>query len=114
MKSVLLLIDNLFFRQKLAAQLKELGYGAVFEPAGEFSAVIVDLAPRNLNAADVIRKMKGDSETSKIPIIGFCGHAETARMETARAAGCDIVTTNGVISSGLGGLLEKIGGAGRI
>ena len=117
MNAVILACSNLFFSQKLSSQLKGLGYPVIVENSlsaiqekskdGIF-AVIVDLAVRGTDALKLINGIKSDSRTAGVPVIGFCGHADMDRMDAARAAGCDLVTTNGAISSNLAGILEKI------
>ncbi len=41
-------------------------------------------------------------------MIGFCGHADTARQNAARTAGCDLVATNGMVAAGLETLLASL------
>lgn len=118
-KRILLVETNIFFSARLVGQLKKLGYDVEVsggDPAARgksgvgTSAVIVDLAAKGLDAAGIIKKLKGAPETASIPVIGFCGHAEAELIESARSAGCDLVTTNGRISSDLPGVLAEAAG----
>ncbi len=52
--------------------------------------------------------MKSLPETAAIPVIGFGGHQDRARLEAAAAAGCDKVVTNGAISSNLEAILNSL------
>ena len=119
-KKIILAGTNLFFSEKLSAQLRRGGYSVLSESSFEgirnhlasgISAVVLDLASRGMDAVDLIRKLKASPETAKIPLVGFCGHKDGDLIESARSAGCDLVTTNGTVSSDLPGLLREIGGA---
>ncbi len=117
MPKILLIETNLFFSTKIAGELKQLGYeveketsfeGARAKASSETAAIIIDLASRGLDAVQIIKNLKNSPETSPIPVIGFCGHADQGLIESAKSAGCNLVTTNGKISSDLSGLLKTV------
>ena len=117
MKKIVLIENNLIFSQKIAANLKGLGYAVQVEQSFDsvrveaetgISAIIVDLAARGMDGLGMVKNIKSAPETAAIPVIGFCGHAEKELMEKATANGCEIVTTNGKITSDLPALLNKI------
>ena len=109
--------DDLLFSSALSASVARLGYRPVVvrsEAALQASlrqgprAVIVNLAARGIDAAGAIRRIKRDATTREIPLLGFCGHRDIERVHTARAAGCDAVTTNGIVTADLPRLLEAL------
>ncbi|MHB8732466.1 MAG: response regulator [bacterium] len=109
--------DDLLFSSHLSASVARLGYRPVVvrsDAALQASlrqsprAVIVNLAARGFDAAEAIRRIKGDDATRKIPLLGFCGHRDVERARGAKTAGCDAVTTNGVITADLSRLLESL------
>lgn len=117
-KKIILVETNVFFSAKIVDRLKRLGFSVdtesscqeVMNKAGSgISAVIIDLAARGLDVLETIKKLKNSPETTSIPLIGFCGHKEHALMESARSSGCDLVTTNALITSDLTALFAKLG-----
>lgn len=116
-KKIILIEKNIFFSTKIVGQLKHLGYSVdivsnyqeVKNKAGSgISAIIIDLAARDMNVLEIIKKLKDSPRTASIPLIGFGGHKEHALLESARSSGCALVTTNSDITSDLPKLLEKI------
>ena len=109
--------DDLMFSANVSASVARLGYRPVvvrsdaalrasLNPAPH--AVIVNLAARGFDAAEAIRRIKGDEATRSIPLLGFCGHRDVERVRAAKAAGCDAVTTNGVVAADLRRVLEAL------
>lgn len=108
--------DNVFFSTQIAASLERLGYRPVVVGTAEAfraglaalpAAAILNLASRRFDAIAAIRQAKAAAARG-VPLLGFCGHADTSRQEAARAAGCDLVTTNGIITTGLPKLLASL------
>ena len=109
--------DDLLFSSTLSASVARLGYRAVVvrsDAALNASlqhgprAVIVNLAARGFDATEAIRRIKGDVTTRGIPLLGFCGHRDVERARAAKAAGCDAVTTNGVVAADLPRILAAL------
>ncbi len=109
--------DDLLFSSRLSAALAAFGYRPVVvrsEAALDEAmragprAAIVNLALRGFDAAAAIRRLKLDAATRGIPLLGFCGHRDAGRARAARAAGCDAVTTNGVVTADLQRVLEAL------
>lgn len=114
--------DDLLFSSRLSAALTRLGYRpVVVRTAGAFqsalrdaearhclSAVIVNLAARTFDATETVRCVKEGEASRRTPVLGFCGHRDVARAGAARAAGCDAVTTNGVICADLERVLTPL------
>jgi DNA-binding response OmpR family regulator len=107
--------DDLLFSSRIEATLRQLGYrpilvhtAAAFDDALRTrpAAAILNLASRTFDATAAIRRAKEHAATGGIAFLGFCGHADTARREAARIAGCDLVATNGEVAGGLPRLLS--------
>jgi len=109
--------DDLLFSTNLSGTLTALGYrplvvrteAALLETLrGSPRAAIVNLAARGFEAAGVIARLKDDTATRGVPILGFCGHRDVERLRAAKAAGCDEVATNGAVAGDLGRLLTAL------
>jgi len=116
-QAVVVAADDLLFSSRIASALTALGYApVVVRTAQAFqrrlaeapAAAILDLAVRGFDAVDAIRCAKTDPTAQAVPLLGFCGHQDVARQTAARAAGCDLVTTNGAVSTALAGLLRAL------
>jgi CheY-like chemotaxis protein len=121
-REVVVADDDLLFSSRLSAALVRMGYrpvvarsGAAIDAAvreagrgGSLRAVIFNLAARGFDATEAVRRIRGDGTIGRIPLLGFCGHRDVARAEAAQAAGCDAVTTNGVIAADLERVLRPL------
>ena len=114
--------DDLLFATRVASALTKSGHRPrIVRTAEAFrealregpDAGILNLASRKLDAMGAIRQARTDPETQTIPLLGFCGHADTARRTAARAAGCDLVATNAEIVTNLPRLLGALLGFPR-
>lgn len=109
--------DDLLLSSRVSASVERLGYRAVVVRSAEAldaavqhrpRAVIVNLALRAFDASGAIRRIKAGGATRDIPLLGFCGHRDAERARAATAAGCDAVTTNGVIAADLSRVLQAL------
>jgi CheY-like chemotaxis protein len=116
-RTVVVADDDLFFSARISTSLASLGYRPVVVRTPETllahlhdapAAAILNLAAHRFDAAQAIRAAKLDPATRTVPLRGFCGHQDAERQSAARAAGCDLVVTNGAISGGLKGLLRSL------
>ena len=114
--------DDLLFSTRIASALTRCGHrprlvgslaGFHAALAAGPDAAILNLASHRLDAAAAIRQAKADPATRAIPLLGFCGHADASRQAAARAAGCDLVATNGAVAANLPRLLEELLAATR-
>lgn len=105
------------FSSRLASGLTALGYRpAVVGTAEAFHAAlargpraaIINLAAHRFDALAAVRAVKADEATRAVPLLGFCGHADTGRRDAARDAGCDAVVTNGAVVTNLAGMLAAV------
>jgi len=116
-RAVVVADDDLLFSSRIASALTALGYAPIVVRTEQAfqrrlaeapAAAILDLASRGFDAVAAIRGAKTDPTTQAIPLLGFCGHQDVGRQTAARAAGCDLVTTNGAVSTALAGLLRAL------
>ena len=114
--------DDLLFSTRIASALTSCGHRPRLVSslpdfhaalAARPDAAILNLASHRLDAAAAIRQAKADPVTQAIPLLGFCGHADAPRQAAARAAGCDLVATNGAVAANLPRLLEELLAATR-
>jgi CheY-like chemotaxis protein len=118
--AVIVADDDLLFSTRIASAVTACGHRprvvrtvAAFQDALRTrpAAAILNLACSRLDAIAAIRDAKTDPATRTIPLLGFCGHVDTSRQAAARSAGCDLVVTNGDVSSKLPRLLQALLGA---
>jgi CheY-like chemotaxis protein len=98
MAQVVALVDDLFFQAKLVETAKQLGVELRTCATPEAFATeiaknpprlaVVDLNARG-NPLEAIERMQ--TNTRKIPLIGFLSHVQVDLAERARAAGCQEV-----------------------
>jgi CheY-like chemotaxis protein len=113
---ILGVMSDLFFTVKIIDAAKKIGLTAEFvkekpralEKAKDGPAmIVVDL---NCDAADPLRliaAIKGNPETSAIPMIGFVSHVQVELKQKAEAAGCDTVVARSVFAERLPDLLAN-------
>jgi DNA-binding NarL/FixJ family response regulator len=99
-ETVAVLVDDMFFAAKInnaasacervvdRIKSREHLEGLVANPP---SLIIVDLNSDRLDPLEAIGVLKGSSELSHIPIVGFVSHVQTELIRSAQRAGCDYV-----------------------
>jgi CheY-like chemotaxis protein len=116
-ETIVVIDDNLLFSSSLTAGLKRLGYtplllddartaperAASARPAG----ILVNLGSLRWDGVALVRALKAEPALASVPVVGFTGHTEVARIEAARAAGCDHVVANSAISGDLASVLRR-------
>ncbi len=115
---VLVVDENLLSCTRLLSQLQGAGWQSAavgLGPVGLIrarqrrpAAIVVNLAPTARDATLFIRALKAEPDLTDIPVLGFCGHRETARREAALAAGCDRVVSNSSVSTQLANLVQAM------
>src|SRR5438270_5368554 len=97
-KKVLAVLDDLFFRVKIADAAKRVGLDIdfvnkevdVIERAKEQPLVIiVDLNINSLQPLNLISALKSSPETKGVSIIGFVSHVQGELKQKAHETGCD-------------------------
>jgi DNA-binding response OmpR family regulator len=52
-------------------------------------AAVIDLILPGMNGLELVRKLKGNEETVRVPVIALTGHSHPFDRQVALAAGCD-------------------------
>jgi two-component system, cell cycle response regulator DivK len=115
MTRVLLVEDNELNRDMLSRRLQRRGFevmiaadgeqGVVMAAAERPDLVLMDMSLPVLDGWEATRRLKAESDTRRIPIIGLTAHAMAADRDKCLEAGCDEYDTKPVE---LGRLLAKI------
>jgi hypothetical protein len=108
---VLTVVEDLLFRPRVTSALKlanltEGRYDPARPvpeqvPAGAPGVGLVDLAAAAGLAAAQAMLAAG------LPVIAYCGHADTERRAAAKAAGVTVLATNGEVHGGLPALIAR-------
>jgi CheY-like chemotaxis protein len=117
-RTVLALVDDLFWRTKIDHAVKSASSPIVFisDPSELASAadpqyvavLLVDLSMRK-PPFEAISKLKKNGKTKGIPVIGYYEHVRKDLLEKGKAAGCDEVLPRSSFSQRLGDLVLKYG-----
>ena len=116
--TAVLIDDNLLFTSQVSAGLARLGLAAevIGSPGGVVerlaaappAVVLVNLSSDRLRPLELVRALKADPRLAAVPVIGFTGHTEQARIEAGREAGCDRVVANSAVTGDLGAVLARV------
>lgn len=69
--------------------------------------VLVDLASKKSNMAEVIRQLRAAAATAHVPVLAFADETDTALQEAGKAAGATLVVTDAAILAHLPQLIEQ-------
>jgi PleD family two-component response regulator len=118
-KKVLAVLDDLFFRVKIADAGKRSGLDVEFlndennvlERAKELPMlIIVDLNINSLQPLKLIGKLKASAETKAVSVIGFVSHVQGELKQKAHETGCDMVMARSAFSQNLPQILKRHAG----
>ena len=105
------------FTVKIQDAAKRAGVEAVFVTSQEDaiartrenpSLVILDLNYAAAAPLDLIRKLKQEEASAKIPLLGFVSHVEADLIQAARNNGCDKVMARSAFSQNLPAILSEL------
>jgi CheY-like chemotaxis protein len=115
---VLFIGDNLLLLSRTQNQLQQMNYRVRSErdPAAMPAAVrehqpifvMLDLTCRRSDPCAAIASLKGDEKLKHTPVLAFADHTNAALLDNARAAGAEVVTSNGAIAQHLPQLIERV------
>ena len=110
MRTIIALVDDLFFASKIRGTGEQVGARVLFvksvsdavQKARDESPalVIADLNAR-CDASELARALKGDDSLSGIPLLGFFSHVQTEFQQAALAAGFDRVLPRSAFTKNL-------------
>lgn len=116
---LLLVADDLMMPSRIREGAKPLGYtvrvvgteaaareAACGEPAP--LGILVSLTARRYDPPALIRALKADTRTARIPLLAFAGHVEKEKHDAARAAGADLVAANSSVILHLAQILPRL------
>jgi two-component system, cell cycle response regulator DivK len=114
-RRILLVEDNELNRDMLSRRLEKKGFQVLMAADGRQGIelaradapdlILMDMRLPDIDGWAATRQLKGDSSTSRIPVIALTAHALERDRDLALAAGCDEFDTKPVE---LDRLLEKI------
>jgi DNA-binding response OmpR family regulator len=112
---VLLISVDLIIQSRVAAAAARAGLAppracdwataSALQDISEYGIVILDLSTPGLEIAGTVAMLRRRLEQST-PIVAFAPHVHAAKLEAARAAGCDQVFSRGQLDRELDTLLE--------
>ena len=112
---ILIVEDNEMNRDMLSRRLVKKGFEIIIAVDGEEGVkktlsekpdlILMDMSLPVMDGWEATKKLKSNSNTSKIPIIALTAHAMAQDKEKALAAGCDAYDTKPI---DLNRLLNKI------
>ncbi|MGC3960599.1 MAG: hypothetical protein QM813_22505 [Verrucomicrobiota bacterium] len=97
-------LQDLRYRVQVVASAAELPAVAAQQGA---MLVLVDLASKRADVADVIRQLRAAATTSHLPIIAFADEADSALQTAGKAAGATLVVTDAAILAHLPQLIGQ-------
>ena len=109
-RRVLAVVTDLFFSVKLSEAAKRNGLALEFVKEGKDllekakekpSLIVFDLNFEAANPLQLIAKLKGNSETRGISLIGYLSHIQAELKQQAQEAGCDMVMARSALSQNL-------------
>ena len=115
-KTILGFIPDLFFSTKVRDTAKHMGHTAemsrttddLIQKARALSPnlLIVDLTAEDVDLADRLTQLRGETQTAVIPLLGFTTHAAWKQTDPLHPL-CNQVVTKEVFSRDLPALLQK-------
>jgi CheY-like chemotaxis protein len=115
-KRVVAVLSDLMFIVKIQEAAKRAGLEAVFVKSAQDAlaqakenpaVMILDLNNTGAQPLDVISKLKGDQETSKISLLGYVSHVQADLKQAAQEKGCDMVIARSAFSQNLPTILRR-------
>jgi two-component system, cell cycle response regulator DivK len=118
MTRVLLVEDNEMNRDMLSRRLTRRGFEVIFAVDGQQGVdlarserpdiILMDMSLPVLDGWEATRRVKADSATRSVPVIGLTAHAMSGDREKAMEAGCDDYDTKPVELDRLIGKIERL------
>ena len=118
-KTILAVVNDLFFQVKLTEAAKRAGLALEFvkeskdvlEKAKQKpSLIIFDLNFEHVDPVKLIGKLKGHAETKGISLIGYLSHIQADLKQQAQEAGCDMVLARSAFSQNMPQIFKRHSG----
>lgn len=119
---VIAAIEDLLFRSKVSETAGQLGVEATFprsskkllEQATESppDLLVLDLNSARFEPLELLRRLKSEEATRKVPVVGFLSHVQKDLALAARESGCDRVMARSAFTKDLPRILSDEGSPG--
>ena len=118
-KTILAVLEDLFFTVKINESAKRAGMPAVFvktetdalaRAKDRPAVMIIDLNCGSIDPLQLIRTMKADPELKGINLIGYVSHVQGELKQQAQEAGCNMVMPRSAFSQNLPQILKRHAG----
>jgi CheY-like chemotaxis protein len=116
---MLAVLEDLFFTVKINEAAKRAAMPVAFvkssedaiQKAGEHPAlIIIDLNFARIDPLGLIARLKSDTATKGISVIGYVSHVQGELKQQAQEAGCDMVLARSAFSQNLPQILKRHSG----
>ncbi len=118
-RSVLAAVEDLLFRSKISETAEQLGIearfprskGKLLETLRESppDLLVLDLNSARFEPLELLRTVKSDETTQRVPTVGFLSHVQGDLAVAARNAGCDHVMARSAFTKDLPRILSGDG-----
>jgi len=118
-KTILAVVNDLFFQVKLTEAAKRAGLALEFvkeskevleKAKSKPSLIIFDLNFEHVDTVKLIIKLKGHSDTKGISLIGYLSHIQADLKQQAQEAGCDMVLARSAFSQNMPQIFKRHSG----
>ena len=115
-KKIVAVLNDLMFTVKIQEAAKRAGLETIFvksqqhalDQAREKPAVIIlDLNFAEASPLETIEKLKADSESSNVSLLGYVSHVQADLKHAAQAKGCDTVIARSAFAQNLPRILSR-------
>lgn len=118
-RTVLALMDDLFFTSKLASTAQGLekvtlvcyasGRGLIEKALqGPPDLIVLDLGAAHLEPLGVLKALTREASLVSVPRVGYCSHVERDLMLEASKSGCDRVLPRSAFTENLPAILQGL------
>jgi len=115
-RTIIAIVDDLFFASKIRGTAEQIGVPVAFPRSADGlkeiiqrdtpSLIICDLHAQKINPVELAKGLKGNAETAAVPLLGFFSHVQIELQRQAQEAGFDRVIPRSVFASSLIGILS--------
>jgi CheY-like chemotaxis protein len=121
-KKIVAVLSDLMFTVKIQDAAKRAGLDVVFvksldsalaQAPQDPAAFLLDLNDAAARPLELITSLKGNPQTSGIPLIGFVSHVQSEVIQAAREKGCDTVMARSAFSQNLPAIFRSLAQNGQ-
>jgi CheY-like chemotaxis protein len=115
-RTVLAVVDDLFFASKIRGTAEQLGVAVKFARTAQalieaarreqVALIICDLHSQKVDLNELAKQLKADDQLRSIPLLGFFSHVQTELQREAEQAGFDRVIPRSVFNAQLVEILK--------